>query len=314
MRTSRQNRRDLSRRGLLQYAVGGVGTALPGLAGCITPAASRAPEALDRASYRSWLYAPRTVGETAHNACYFLGLAAIRARQTVLARPTYEKYRNYATFVQTDEMDIEPERIEALLLVYPLSGGSLQGAVLAGAARPDRVRARLRRAAAERASHRGVDLYASIDRTDTAVGIHRRHVLIGHATGTHRARDVVRAMIDAAAGATDRYHRANADFGALTDVLGTGADVSGFTHERRQETAVERGSFAGAVAKGHRYRFDDDGARSRYAFVFEADVDLAAVEGWIDAHDRLFGGYATTTVARQGRVAIVDGRLSMENL
>lgn len=293
-----------SRRALL-WRGGLAAAALAPLAGC--PAGRRRDPG--RIAYPDWLYAPRTVGRSPHASFSALNLAAVAAHRDALRRSTYVKYQNYVALPDLP-LEVDPGATDGVLRVFPPEGAPVRGVVLAGSYERDRLDD-LRRAFDRRDRHRGVDVYW--DGGGAAVGLGDRRVLVGYPAGRRPGRAVVAALLDARAGAIERYADASAAFATLAAKLGPGDDVSGFTHAPRAEAAPARGVFENAVAKGHRYVFGRPTSRSRYVFVFAsaADVDLAAVRAWIDANDdpgdRLFGAYEDVAVSRDGRAAVLDG-------
>ena len=227
-----------------------------------------APAAFDRDGYRFTSFAPRDI--LAHESA--LGEGATDGLRGDPSVPGVDSYADAAAFHQIRpgvlvfEADFDRET----------TAGDLRG-----------------RGLTETATREGFAVFTG-DRGGAALRDSALVLALG-VGGAEAGRSIVEAVVDANAGATERYVDAAADCERLTTALGSAHLVSGRTHPADD-------GLAGAVAGGVGIEIGEAETRVRTPAVFpEGEVDRAALSEWAADSGVFYGQSVETTV--DGRVA-----------
>jgi hypothetical protein len=248
-----------------------------------TATATPAPDALGNADYAEWLPAPAAFDRDGYG---FTSVAPsdILARESALGEGATESLHSGPNVPGIDTYGETTAFHQLRPGVLVFEGGVDREAAAEGF-RDQRL--------SEVATRHGFAVFAG----DGGAAALRDSALVTapYYTGEGEARPVVEAVVDAKAGATERYVDAVADCERLRTALGSAHLVSGRTY-----AADER--FEGAVAGGIAIEIGERETRVRTPAVFaQGRVDEAALAEWAADADVFYGQEPTTAV--DGRVA-----------
>ncbi|MDS0282493.1 hypothetical protein [Haloarcula onubensis] len=128
-------------------------------------------------------------------------------------------------------------------------------------------------------------------------------------------------VVDAVTGDIERYAEVDEDMRALVEELGTATIVSGTTRGGPDAATTGSGRFENLVARGTSSAVDGDTVEETWVYLYDRpeDVDLAALEAYVEANDDPADGadapFATVediSYAREGRTGIVTGTRDAE--
>lgn len=129
------------------------------------------------------------------------------------------------------------------------------------------------------------------------------------------ATDVVRSLVDAARGDVERYVEANGDFDRATEAVADLDYVNVGSQEAVERGAPSSGEFEGQVARASGFDFEGETTyyTGVYVFASESAVDVDAVRTFTDSSGFL-SEMNQLSVSREGRVALVEGRMATDDL
>lgn len=128
--------------------------------------------------------------------------------------------------------------------------------------------------------------------------------------------DRIETVVDAKAGAVDRYAATDEDMRTLVDALGGATLVDGTTLAGPEDTAPKGGRFRNLVARGSATEIAGDRTEEKWVYVYDSptDVDLDVLRRYVEANRNgsarasdAFGTVEEIEYTRTGRKGIISG-------
>jgi outer membrane protein assembly factor BamB len=292
MEFARRPRGVVSRRRLLGAGCGLVATSLTG---CLAGHGNAG------SSYRQWLFEPGTVGAERHYRYAHLRPSTVDEFDRHLPADVIRVFESHLPTIPA--LDVRFDRVQAVTV-----GNQVR--VLEASFSADRVAGEL----VENGPYREageIGSYALLthEQENTALGIGEDVVVVSRTPSEGTAATVVSRTIETKIHAVNGYHQEDEDFRELTTALGAGFYVTGTTHDRHEETALDLGLLRGSVAEGRALRHTAEGRlEASLVVVFEAPKAVYPL-GVEELAAQRAPSMTDVTVSTDGRVATATGML-----
>jgi hypothetical protein len=266
------------------------------------------------ASYKSWLYAPGTIGEKDHYLFGVIDHQDIRDNEDELG-DYYDFFEGQEDRFPLSTMDIDYDDMN-----QNISLGS--GAAITGSFSGSDVVSELEDndEFEDEGDYEGYTLFVAgggenATSTPRAIGINgSTAVAAGDTpfTDSPDPQDVVETLIDTDAGNEERYGEDNEDMNVVLNRVGSGTIVNGSTQEETEETNAEQGQFEGRVASGSRIRINGETTANRQVIVFASsdDVNTNDIETWTETDT--FDDVDNISISQSGRRITITGEIDTD--
>jgi hypothetical protein len=294
-----------SRRDVLRYGAtaGGVGV-VGALSGC-SAIGGLLGDGADP-SYPEWLAAPDEITDDEHYTFTYENIGEIRDAEPEFNDTVSDNYADRDAF---DEFDIDPDDVDEVVTLRPISD-FLTPTVISGSFGKEDVTDTIDDADREFSEDEAVGEYTLYSAEgDAAVAVKEGTVIFGEVSA-----DDVEAVIDSKNGEADRYVDVNEDMDALVDEIGGGTFAFGSTMDTVEETDAEGAQFEGQVAFGYSDTVDGESTDTEIAVLFDTadDVDMEAIEDYTEGD--VFDNYDDLSSSRDGRIVTITGTVDTVDL
>jgi hypothetical protein len=267
------------------------------------------------ASYKSWLYAPGTVGESDHYSFTVTDHQDIRDNEDELG-DFYDLFEGQEDRFPLSTMDVDYDEMNRSLSV-----GDGTGTVVTGSfSGSDAVSELEDNDEFEDDEHEGYTVFVAgggenATSAPRAIGINGSTAVAARGsafTDGPEPQDVVETLIDTDAGNEERYGEDNEDMNVVLNRVGSGSIVEGSTQEETEETNAEQGQFEGEVASGRRIRINGETTTNRQVLVFASsdDVNTNDIETWTETDT--FDDVDNISISQSGRRITITGEIDTD--
>jgi hypothetical protein len=293
-----------TRRDVLKIGAAGSLTVVGSMAGC-----SGLLGGDGGASYKSWLYAPGTIGEEDHYSFTVTDHRDIRDNEDELG-DFYDAFESQEDSFPLSAMDVDYDEMN--LSISPSNGTAIRGSFSGSDAVSE---LEDNEDFEDEDEHEGYTVFVAgggenATSAPRAIGINGSTAVAERSSpfgDSPDPQDVVETLIDTDAGNEERYGEDNEDMNVVLNRVGSGSIVDGSTQEETEETNAEQGQFEGEVASGRRIRINGETTTNRQVLVFASsdDVNTNDIETWTETDT--FDDVDNISISQSGRRITITG-------